>query len=93
MTEHLAPAACGRGTEGQARPSCARRGSGGSGAVASAEIYNPATNSWSPAASMASPRHTHASALLPSGKVLVAGGFYRIRPMATAQVYDPATNT
>jgi hypothetical protein len=44
-------------------------------AVLQAEIWNPREESWSPMASAATPRLYHSTALLlPSGKVLVAGG-------------------
>jgi N-acetylneuraminic acid mutarotase len=65
-----------------------------SGALASAELYDPATNSWSPAASMAASRSWHTATRLLSGKVLITGGrvsgtSYR----ASAELYDPATNS
>lgn len=43
--------------------------------IATAERYDPATNSWSSAGSMTVPRAEHTSSLLGDGKVLVAGGF------------------
>jgi N-acetylneuraminic acid mutarotase len=58
--------------------------------LASAEIYDPATNRWSAAASMVVARSHHAAALLANGKVLVVGGTYEA---ATVEIYDHATNT
>jgi hypothetical protein len=63
-----------------------------SGALSSAELYDPATNSWSAAGSLVTPLTLHTAIRLPSGKVLTVGGWYTIsRPYA--QVYDPATNS
>ncbi len=56
-----------------------------------AEIYDPATGSWTPTASMNSNRTTTSAVLLPSGKVLVPAGFPG--GQNTADVYDPATGT
>ena len=66
------------------------------GYLSSAELFNPITNAWSAAASMASPRYAPAAALLPNGKVLLAGGR---NPgalgdeLASAELYDATTNT
>jgi hypothetical protein len=60
---------------------------------ASAELYNPATNSWSPAGSMSTGRALFTATLLPSGKVLVAGGYNASGYLSSAELYDPATNT
>lgn len=51
-----------------------------------AEIYNPATNSWTLTPNMSQGRTGHTSTLLANGKVLVVG-------YANSQVYDPATNS
>jgi len=43
-------------------------------AMASAELYDPATNTWARTAGMTEAREAPAAALLPSGDVLLAGG-------------------
>jgi hypothetical protein len=64
------------------------------GATATAELYDPATNQWSPAGAMGQARFAHTATLLPGGKVLVAGGFSAASaPVPSAELYDPATNS
>jgi hypothetical protein len=69
--------------------------SGPKGTYKSAEIYNRKKNSWSSTAGMKARRLGHTATLLPSGKVLVAGGAIRdpISPHESAEIYDPATAT
>ena len=43
--------------------------------TASAEIYDPATETFSPTGSLAAPRYNHTATLLPNGQVLIAGGY------------------
>ena len=46
-------------------------------------------DSWTVTGTMVTPRSGHTATLLPSGKVLVAGG--GTKPNASAELYDPAT--
>ncbi|WP_224370981.1 Kelch repeat-containing protein [Hyalangium versicolor] len=64
------------------------------GTLRSAELYEPAAPSasaWSPAGNMAELRTAHTATVLPSGKVLIAGGFGVGGALASAELYDGAT--
>ncbi len=66
-------------------------------ALASSEIYHPATNSWTSVAAMHAPRLMHSSMRLHDGRVLVVGGT-NLAPgsplpavqQVQAELYDPA---
>jgi len=60
--------------------------------LASAEVYDPIRSLFAPVASMASKRDGAMSALLPDGRVLIAGGWDGNANLATAEVFDPAIN-
>ncbi|HJQ13307.1 MAG TPA: kelch repeat-containing protein [Anaerolineales bacterium] len=62
-------------------------------AIASAEIFDPATNIFTPTSDMNEPRNGHTATLLPNGKVLLAGGWNQQGRTATAELYDPQTGT
>ena len=63
------------------------------GVVATSEIYDPATHSFSPTGNMSQARFLHMATLLGDGRVLIAGGFTDLSGFATttAELFDPAT--
>ncbi|WNG47399.1 kelch-like protein [Archangium minus] len=61
------------------------------GAVATAEVYDPATGSWSPTGSMSQVRGKHTATRLLNGKVLVTGGGLSSADEMKTELYDPAT--
>ena len=67
-------------------------GSGVSGTtLASAELYNPQTGSWSSAGSLRTARTAHTAALVSNGRVTVAGGEGAGGKLSSAEVFDPGT--
>jgi len=59
---------------------------------ASAELYNPATGTFTATGSMMAAREYHTAALLNNGMVLIAGGDTNgALQLASAELYDPAT--
>jgi hypothetical protein len=62
-------------------------GYGGSSAVASAELYDPATGSFSSTGSMSSDRVEYTATLLTSGKTLITGGNSVSGYLASAEIY------
>jgi N-acetylneuraminic acid mutarotase len=61
--------------------------------LVSSELYNPASNTWESATSMAQARYLHTATLLATGKVLITGGTTGSTRLASAELYDPAANT
>jgi N-acetylneuraminic acid mutarotase len=60
---------------------------------ASAELYDPDSNTWSAAGSMATARACHTATFLMEGNVLVVGGGTSDAScLASAEIYDPAAN-
>ncbi len=66
--------------------------SAGLDVLKSAEIYDPAANTWTNAADMNIARHSHSATLLMDGRVLVAGGDNGFGEIAESEIYDPGTN-
>jgi N-acetylneuraminic acid mutarotase len=59
-----------------------------------AEIYNPATGIWTTTGALRAARHAMTATLLPSGKVLVAGGATAaMDAINSSEVYDPVAKT
>ena len=56
----------------------------------STELFDPATNTFTPAENMKIARAGHTATLLPNGQVLIAGG-YNGDYLDSAELYDPAT--
>jgi N-acetylneuraminic acid mutarotase len=69
-------------------------GEGSNGVTTSTEIYNPSTGSWSATGNLNVARASYDAVLLPSGKILVAGGCIKTcvsGNTATAELFDPTS--
>jgi len=64
--------------------------------LANAEVYDPATGTWSPTGNLTTVCAEHTATLLPNGQVLIAGGYdanINDESLACAEIYNPATGT
>lgn len=66
----------------------------------SAELYDPASHTFSATGDMTTPRYGHTATLLPDGRVLITGGASSINfdissypSQASAELYDPSSGT
>ena len=63
-------------------------------AWATTEVYDLATDTFSPGPTMSTPRSLHTCTRLPNGQWLITGGVQQTNdPQATCELYDPATDT
>ncbi len=76
----------------------------GGGLSKTAELYDPATGTWSDTGSFTIARESHTATLLNDGRVLITGGFgcvlfaddgscWNNGRVATTEIYDPASGT
>ncbi len=65
---------------------------GDENSLASAEVFDPTTSTFSSAGNMSATRAGHTATLLPNGKVLIAGG-YNGSYLTSAELYDPSART
>lgn len=68
-------------------------GGADSDGLASADRFDPATNSWSPIAAMHDRRGTAAGVALQDGRMLVTGGGSSLLTLSSAEIYDGAAGT
>ncbi len=57
------------------------------------DVYLPFEHRWVRAASLRQARSDHGAAALRDGRVLVTGGNFNARPLASSEIYDPRTDT
>jgi protein-S-isoprenylcysteine O-methyltransferase Ste14 len=60
-------------------------------ATPTAELFDPATGTWSTTGSLMAARAHHVAIRLPDDRVLVLGGYDRDIALSTVELYDPAT--
>jgi hypothetical protein len=61
-----------------------------SGYLNSAELYDPASGTWSASGSLAVAREAHTATLWPNGKLLAAGGGIGVYALSMAELYNAA---
>jgi N-acetylneuraminic acid mutarotase len=67
--------------------------SGSNGPLATAQLYDPTSGSWSATANLVEARAGATATILSDGRVLVTGGFDINGPLTTAELYDPGSGS
>ncbi|MEP7040643.1 MAG: kelch repeat-containing protein, partial [Chloroflexota bacterium] len=62
-------------------------------ALASAELFDPDSGTWTASGAMLEARRGHSATLLKDGRVLVAGGYDLGKQLTSAELYDPSTGS
>ncbi|HEX8026716.1 MAG TPA: kelch repeat-containing protein [Candidatus Limnocylindrales bacterium] len=68
-------------------------GTGGAHGLASAEIYDPSSESWTTTGSLTDARAAQTATLLLDGRVLVAGGTSGVEDLASAELFDSTSGS
>src|SRR6266480_1199372 len=58
-----------------------------------AQLFDPATDTFTALGPMSTPRGRHTATLLRDGRVVVIGGTDGVKPLASLEIYDPTTRT
>jgi len=61
--------------------------------VATAEVFNPSSKTFSPVGNMLVPREEPGVGVLPDGRVLIVAGYSNTDPVDSSEIFDPKTNT
>ena len=61
--------------------------------LASAELYEPTTGTWSLTGSLTNPGSGHTATLLADGRLMITGGYDETNNLARTEIYHPATGT
>src|SRR6266581_4582037 len=61
--------------------------------VATAEIFDPATETSTAVGTLVTARVSHTATLLPNGRVLIAGGTSATGSLSSAEIFDPSSPT
>jgi N-acetylneuraminic acid mutarotase len=81
------------GADGRSRIYAIGGQNDGNTALSTVEAYDPQSDSWTPVASMSTPRAQLAAATGPDGRIYAIGGYNQFGDLGTVEAYDPLTDT
>ncbi len=91
MAAHRMYLVCTRLADGRVLVTGGYQNQHGTRNTAAAEVFNPVTGRWETLPSMSEARYNHASVLLPSGEVLVAGGQADTSVRSSTELFNPSS--